>query len=90
MKTRKQNGSAAPDEANAFAQAIRRALAQADGEATRLDRVAETLVRLAIDGNMQAIKEISERIDGRSGTLRGQGSTSDGEPVEVSVKWLKD
>lgn len=81
---------------SAFAAAIRAALAERDdgpdGAHTRLDRVAQTLVGLAVDGNMAAIKEISDRLDGKAGALQAQGapSATPKGPIEVRVKWLKD
>lgn len=90
--TKAKTGSPRPGatEACAFAQAIKTALNEADGEATKLHRVAQTLVTLAIDGNMAAIKEISERLDGKAGAVRERGGKPSTEPIEVRVKWLKD
>ena len=73
-----------------FARAIKAALAEADGDATKLQRVAQTLVSLAVDGNMAAIKEISERLDGKAGSARERVEKPGTEPIEVQVKWLKD
>lgn len=77
-------------EACAFAGAIKAALGEVDGNATKLHRVAQTLVSLAIDGNMSAIKEISERLDGKAGAVRKQAENPGTDPIEVRVKWLKD
>lgn len=77
-----------PAESAAFARAIRAALGEADGGATKLERVAQTLVALAIEGNMAAIREISERLDGRASSPKARGAGD--EPAEVRVKWLKD
>jgi len=80
----------------AFARAIKAALAEPDdgpGSArTRLDRVAQTLVGLAIDGNLAAIKEISDRLDGKAGLPQAQDAPARAvkAPIEVRVKWLKD
>jgi hypothetical protein len=71
---------------------VRAALAEADGEATKLHRVAQTLVTLAIDGNMAAIKEISDRLEGRP-PAKGAAAAAQVEepgPVEITVKWLKE
>ena len=77
-------------DACAFAGAIKAALGETDGDATKLHRVAQTLVSLAIEGNMAAIKEISERLDGKAGTPRERAVKPTAEPIEVRVKWLKD
>ncbi len=77
-------------EACEFARAIKAALGEADGDATKLHRVAQTLVSIAIDGNMAAIKEISERLDGKAGAVRERAEKPASDPIEVRVKWLKD
>lgn len=50
----------------AFHDALRRELAKVEGDTTRLEAVAETLVNTAIAGDIFAIKEIANRIDGKS------------------------
>ena len=79
------------DQATEFAAAIKAALLERDGDATKLHRVAQTLVALAIEGNMPAIKEISERLDGKAGAQQSGASAANApsEPIEVRVKWLK-
>lgn len=47
-----------------FADAIKRAIAQDDGD--RLRAIAEKLLTMAADGDMQAIKELADRTDGRA------------------------
>ena len=89
-KGRSDKAGAGAHEASAFGQAIKAALDEADGDATKLHRVAQTLVSLAIDGNMAAIKEISERLDGKPGAARERAEKSGTEPIEVRVQWLKD
>jgi hypothetical protein len=42
---------------------IKRAITQGDPE--KLRKIADTLIRLALDGDIQAIKEIGDRIDGK-------------------------
>lgn len=84
-KPRSQAGEAAE-----FARAIKAALGETDGDATKLHRVAQTLVSLAIEGNMAAIKEISERLDGKAGAVRESAVRPSSDPLEVRVKWLKD
>lgn len=78
-----------------FCKAVRAALAEADGEATKLHRVAQTLVTLAIDGNMAAIKEISDRLEVRPGAKAAAPAaaavqTEEPGPVEITVKWLEE
>lgn len=91
VTTRRSNKREPSDrDASAFAGAIKAALGETDGNATKLHRVAQTLVTLAIDGNMAAIKEISERLDGKAGAQRERTAKPAADPIEVRVKWLKD
>jgi len=46
-----------------FAEAINRALAQDDGK--RLRSIAEALLTKAADGDISAIKEFADRVDGK-------------------------
>jgi hypothetical protein len=46
-----------------WAETIKRAIAQSDGE--RLRQIAEKLLDKAAEGDIQAIKEVGDRIDGR-------------------------
>lgn len=47
-----------------WANTIRRAVLQAD--ATKLRAIAEKLIDLASEGDMQAIKELGDRLDGKA------------------------
>jgi hypothetical protein len=47
--------------------ALNREAKDADGKPTRkLNRIVDKLVDLAIDGDIQAIKEIADRVDGKA------------------------
>lgn len=60
-----------------FADALRVALMKTKGDRFQLARVAEALVRRAARGDVNAIKEIADRIDGRVPTALNIG-TEDG------------
>lgn len=47
-----------------WANTIKRALNQSDGE--KLRRIAEKLLNKAEEGDMQAIKELGDRVDGKA------------------------
>lgn len=47
-----------------WANTIRRAIVQGDGQ--KLRAIAEKLIELAASGDIQAIKEIGDRLDGKS------------------------
>lgn len=48
-----------------FRQQLIAALNEADGNATKLRRVAEALIAKAIEGDLPAIREVMDRVDGR-------------------------
>lgn len=53
---------------------------------TKLDRIAAQLVNEAVDGDVPAIKEIADRLDGKVPQgIVGEG----GGPVALSVSWLQ-
>jgi hypothetical protein len=63
---------------------IRRAIAQSDPE--KLRKIADKLIEMAAEGDLQAIKELGDRIDGKaSQSVAVTGS--DGGPISVSVKF---
>jgi hypothetical protein len=65
--------------------ALRREAEDAGGHMTAmLNLIARKLVDRAADGDVQAIKEILDRIDGK--TLPGIADT-DGEPVKTTFEW---
>lgn len=73
---------------NALMVAINREAKDADGQPTKkLALIAEKLVELAVEGDVQAIKEIGDRIDGKP----TQAIASDPEnPFEVAFIGLKE
>lgn len=48
-----------------FRDALRKKIAEAADDPKRLDRIAEKLLALAEVGDMQAIKEVGDRLDGK-------------------------
>jgi hypothetical protein len=55
-----------------------------DGMRRKLDDIAETLVALAVGGDMAAIKEIGDRMDGKPAqAIVGD----DSQPVTLTLRW---
>ena len=53
--------------ARPWAEAIDKALKQSkDGKHTKLRLLAEKIIDLALDGDMQAIREVGDRVDGKA------------------------
>jgi len=57
-----------PKKERSFAAALNIEVKQAskEGDGTKLRDIAATLVQEAIDGNVQAIKEVADRLDGKA------------------------
>lgn len=63
----------------AFVALLRRKITQ---DPKKLDRIADTLFKLAEEGDMSAIKEISDRLDGKA-IAAVEMSGPDGNPIEI-------
>ena len=67
-----------------WADTIRRALIQSDGE--RIRALAEALINKASEGDVSALKEIGDRIDGKSAQALTLGGDQE-NPLEMVIKW---
>jgi hypothetical protein len=65
-----------------WAETIKRVVIQGDGETLR--RVAETLIQKAQEGDIAAIRELGDRLDGKS-VATTELSGTDGAPMMVRV-----
>ena len=68
-----------------WANTLKRALAQSDGE--RLRRIAEKLIDKAEEGDLAAIKELGDRVDGRA-AQQILGAGEDGEHLVRTFGWI--
>lgn len=48
-----------------FSEAIRLSVLEAEGDKTKLRLIAEKLVEMAVQGDMQAIREVGDRLEGK-------------------------
>tara|TARA_S200002703_G_scaffold114078_1_gene99542 strand:- start:5248 stop:5595 length:348 start_codon:yes stop_codon:yes gene_type:complete len=79
-----------------FREALRKQLNDIDpkdpDQRKKLEHVARKCVDLAMDGNMQAIKEIADRIDGKSDATLNVNGTHEvhhtSEPVSETTAWI--
>lgn len=51
--------------ADAVRRAVNRRLENAEGKPKKIEHLADKLVDLALDGDMTAVKEIGDRLDGK-------------------------
>ena len=68
-----------------FAEALRIELNEADGDTTKLRKLAAKLVQIGMDGDLNAIREIADRIDGKPTQDVGVEVQED---RTVTVSWL--
>ena len=61
-----------------------------DAEVPNLRRIVDNLVRKAIDGDLSAIKEIFDRIDGKTPTAPAGAAAGTEEPRRVVFRWKGD
>jgi len=66
-----------------WADTIRRAVIQSDSE--RLRRIAEAMLTKCEDGDMTAIKELGDRLDGKA--IQGIEGPGEGGEHIISFKW---
>lgn len=60
-----QSGNPTGARPKQFKQMLTAAINEADGNTTKLRRIVDRLVLNALEGDMTAIKEVAERIDGK-------------------------
>lgn len=63
-------------------EAIRRAVLADDGK--RLRAIAERLLDKAAEGDIAAIKELGDRIDGRPAQMIGVGQDPNADPMQIT------
>ena len=67
-----------PNKDKPFKRELQRLIVQAEekGGPRRLELVARALIHKAIEGDVPAIKEVAERLDGRTSLIDGQDAAS--------------
>jgi hypothetical protein len=72
-----------------FADMLRLAVKDTDGDKTKLRALADKLVSKALEGDVPAIKEVADRLDGK--VPQGVAVSGDGEgaPMRMTFEWLK-
>jgi hypothetical protein len=71
-----------------WAETLRRAVVQSDAE--RLRQIAEALIDKAASGDVSAIKELGDRIDGKSvATTELTGVDGSNLPISIGINFVK-
>jgi hypothetical protein len=61
-----------------------------DSNVPNLRRIVDNLVRKALDGDLAAIREIFDRIDGKAPTAAAGAGTGAEQPQRVVFSWKGD
>lgn len=69
--------------ADAVRRAVNRRLENVEGKPKKIERLADNLVDLALDGDVTAIKEVGDRLDGKP-KQASEVSGPDGGAIPVS------
>lgn len=64
------------------------AISDAEGDHKALRKVALALLAKAMEGDVAAIREVGDRLDGKVAQTHGQDAESG--PIEYTLRWLKD
>ena len=71
-----------------FAAALKLAINETEGDQKKLRLVADALIAKAIEGDVSAIKEIADRMDGKAVASKEISGPDGGEiPVSIRVSW---
>lgn len=79
-------GNTNATKARPWSDAIRRALAraEADGNHRSLNKLAEKLLDMAVEGDMTAMKELGDRLEGKPAqAIIGEANS----PIELLLRW---
>lgn len=68
-----------------FRDALRKKIAEASEDPRKLDRIADKLFALAEAGDVAAIKEVADRLDGK--VPQAVGGSDELGPIENVVTW---
>ncbi|MEM6462312.1 MAG: DUF5681 domain-containing protein [Pseudomonadota bacterium] len=85
-KGRSGNPGGRPKERH-FRDALRAELASAGEDHKALRKIARALVAKATGGDLAAIKEIADRLDGKP-VQQNQITGADNEPVDITVRFV--
>lgn len=70
--------------ADAVRRAVHRRLEETEGQPRKLEVLADRLVDAGLDGDIQALKEIGDRLDGKPKT-QAEVSGPNGDPIPHSL-----
>lgn len=72
--------------AHAMRRAVMRRIEGIEGKPQKLERLADKVVELGLAGDMQALKEIGDRLDGKSVQQKEIGGPDGGDiPIKMKI-----
>lgn len=74
--------------ADAVRRAVMRRLENEEGKPQKIERLADNLVELGLGGDVGALKEIGDRLDGKPKAQNEHSGPDGGDiPVSLNVRW---
>lgn len=74
--------------ADAVRRAVLRRLDNVEGKPQKIERLADNLVEWALEGKMDAVREVGERLDGKAKAQTEHSGPDGGDiPVSIKVSW---
>lgn len=84
QRMKEDAGILVPNSNRMFADALRLAVMRVKGDRVQLARIADALVRRACRGDVAAIREVADRLDGKVATNVNLGD-SNGNPLATGI-----
>jgi hypothetical protein len=81
-------GRSGPQSERPWTQALRIAVNEKVGGIPKLRLLADVTVGLALNGDIAAIREVADRLDGRPGQQVAVAGDDDGGPVQIIIKQM--
>jgi len=73
---------------DAVRRAVLRRIENAEGKPQKIERLADNLVEMAMEKDIQAIREIADRLDGKPVAPKEHSGPDGGDiPVSLNVRW---
>ena len=81
------NANSGPKREKPFREALMMEIADAGSDHKSLRRIARALLNKAYEGDMQAVKEVADRMDGK--VPQGIENGDPDQPFKMTFEWLK-
>lgn len=90
QKGQSGNPNGRPKSSKLFNDMLRLAINGADGDMAELRKIADKLVEKAVAGDIQAIKEVADRLDGKPHQSTDTKVSVDDDPLMAVIDWVAE